>query len=293
VTARFSVPVQTGPGAHPASCKTGTGSFPGVKIGRGVRLSPHPLLVPSTKKGRAIPLLPLWAYGLYRALVPVQGCTLTFTPANVLCNTKGTYLSTKQNFRPASEQHRVVYLMKTVIRGRETTSFVWGHIVQLLPSVLDANFPTELSIFDNVMTGRNQDGDIKRIWSETCSLVIVCNFIFPSQTSTFPSILPPVTQSLEAKLLSLPTVRLPNSTHQRIAREANLCFPNQQIYSDLRKTGEFITTLCLFSTTHCSLKAYCAIWIRRSNFRHQASQRVSPRESTQRRKVELWERNVR
>ena len=40
-------------------------------------------------------------------------------------------------------------------------------------------------------------------------------------------------------------------------------------------------------------KAYCAIWDRRSNFRHQASARVSPRESTQRRKVELWVRNVR
>ena len=36
-------------------------------------------------------------------------------------------------------------------------------------------------------------------------------------------------------------------------------------------------------------KAYCAIWVRRSNFRHQAS----PRESTQRRKVELWAKNVR
>jgi len=34
-------------------------------------------------------------------------------------------------------------------------------------------------------------------------------------------------------------------------------------------------------------KAYCAIWVKRSNFRHQASPRVSPRESTQRRKVEL------
>ena len=41
------------------------------------------------------------------------------------------------------------------------------------------------------------------------------------------------------------------------------------------------------------LKAYCAIWVRRSNFRHQASPRVSPRESSQRRKVELWARNVR
>jgi hypothetical protein len=35
-----------------------------------------------------------------------------------------------------------------------------------------------------------------------------------------------------------------------------------------------------------------AAWIRRSNFRHQASLRVSPRESTQRRKMELWARNV-
>jgi len=34
---RFSAPVQTGPGAFPASCTIGTGSFPGVKWpGRGV-----------------------------------------------------------------------------------------------------------------------------------------------------------------------------------------------------------------------------------------------------------------
>ena len=39
----------------------GTGSFPGVKSGRGVTLTPHPLLVPWSRNGRAIPLLPLWA----------------------------------------------------------------------------------------------------------------------------------------------------------------------------------------------------------------------------------------
>jgi hypothetical protein len=44
--ARFSAPVQTGPGDHPASCTMDTGSFPGVKRGRGVTLTPHPLLVP-------------------------------------------------------------------------------------------------------------------------------------------------------------------------------------------------------------------------------------------------------
>ena len=31
VGARFSASVQTGPGAHPAFCTMGTGSFPGVK----------------------------------------------------------------------------------------------------------------------------------------------------------------------------------------------------------------------------------------------------------------------
>ena len=55
--ARSSAPVQTGPGAHPASYTMGTGSFPGVKSGWGVTLTPHPLLVPWSWKGRAIPLL--------------------------------------------------------------------------------------------------------------------------------------------------------------------------------------------------------------------------------------------
>jgi len=42
VGARFSAPVQTGLGAHPASCTMGTGSFPGVKGGLGVALTPDP-----------------------------------------------------------------------------------------------------------------------------------------------------------------------------------------------------------------------------------------------------------
>ena len=40
--ARFSAPVQTGPGVHPASCTMGTGSFPGIKTGRGVTLPLNP-----------------------------------------------------------------------------------------------------------------------------------------------------------------------------------------------------------------------------------------------------------
>jgi len=39
----------------------GTASFPEVKSGRNVTLTLHLLLVPWSRKGRAIPLLPLWA----------------------------------------------------------------------------------------------------------------------------------------------------------------------------------------------------------------------------------------
>ena len=65
-------PVQTGPGTHPASCTMGTGSFPGVKSGRGVTPTPHPLLVSWSRKSRAIPLLPLW---VVRSVQSLSACT--------------------------------------------------------------------------------------------------------------------------------------------------------------------------------------------------------------------------
>ena len=40
--ARFSAPVQTGPGAQPASCTMGTGFFPGGKRPGRVELTTHP-----------------------------------------------------------------------------------------------------------------------------------------------------------------------------------------------------------------------------------------------------------
>ena len=47
--ASFSAAVQTGPGAHPASCTMGTGSFPGVnQPGRGAD-PPPPSSVPNSK----------------------------------------------------------------------------------------------------------------------------------------------------------------------------------------------------------------------------------------------------
>ena len=77
VGARFSSPVQIGPGAHPASCTKGTGSFLGIKSGWGVTMTPDSLLVPWSRKSRAIPLLPS------RAVRPVQSlsaCTKVHSP---------------------------------------------------------------------------------------------------------------------------------------------------------------------------------------------------------------------
>jgi len=60
VGARFSAPVQTGPGAHPASYTMGTGSFPGVKRpGRDVDHTPH--LAPKSKKEQSSPSGPSWS----------------------------------------------------------------------------------------------------------------------------------------------------------------------------------------------------------------------------------------
>jgi len=75
----FSTPVQAGPEAHPASCTMGTGSFPGVKSGRGLTLTPSR---PSSAVGHERVELYLYSpcgpYGLYRASVPVHRCTLPF-----------------------------------------------------------------------------------------------------------------------------------------------------------------------------------------------------------------------
>ena len=94
VGARFSAPVQTDPEAHPGSCTTGRGSFPGVKSGRGVTLTYHPLYCHSQERvelylyfpmgrtdcrepqclySRAIPLLPLWAV---RSVQSLSACTV-------------------------------------------------------------------------------------------------------------------------------------------------------------------------------------------------------------------------
>jgi hypothetical protein len=64
------------------------------------------------------------------------------------------------------------------------------------------------------------------------------------------------------------------------------CTPTNKYRSNLPFT-------IIFNLRTAFFKAYCVIWVRRSNFCHQASPRVSPRKRTQWQKVELWARNVR
>ena len=83
--ARFSAPVQAGPGAHPTFCTMDTGFFPWVKSSRGVTLNPHPLLVPWSRKSRALTLPSTMGC---TALQSLSACTRVhftysiFTPQN-------------------------------------------------------------------------------------------------------------------------------------------------------------------------------------------------------------------
>ena len=108
--ARFSVPVQTGPGAHPASCKMGTGSFPVVKSGRGVTLTPHPLLVPWSRKSRAKPLLPLWAVRPVQSLSACTRVHFTFTTCLTLLKPNDLYIS---RTAPLTSKRCILYIYST------------------------------------------------------------------------------------------------------------------------------------------------------------------------------------
>ena len=66
-------PIQTSPRAHPASSKMGTGSFPGVKCGRDVLLTTHPLLMSRSWKSSYTSTHPLGHTG------PLTGSLYIYT----------------------------------------------------------------------------------------------------------------------------------------------------------------------------------------------------------------------
>jgi hypothetical protein len=74
VGARFSAPVQTGPGAHPVTFVVGIQSFEGGKERSGRDTDPsHPSSAVGHKRVELYLYSPYGPYGLYRVSVPVQG----------------------------------------------------------------------------------------------------------------------------------------------------------------------------------------------------------------------------
>jgi len=61
------------PWGPPSLLYNGYRVFPGVKSGWGVTLTPHPLLVPWSRKSRVIPVLSLWAV---RPVQSLSACTV-------------------------------------------------------------------------------------------------------------------------------------------------------------------------------------------------------------------------
>ena len=119
--ARYSAPIQTDLGVHPASCTMGTEYFPGVKSGRGVTLTPHPFLVPWSWKGRAIPLLPLWAV---RPVQSLSACTrVHFTSLLPFIKINACWL-----YRPINTQiyiNNIFYTVSTATSFDASASSSW------------------------------------------------------------------------------------------------------------------------------------------------------------------------
>jgi hypothetical protein len=80
--ARFFAPVQTGPGGPPSLLYNGYWVFPGGKKRPGRDADPsHPSSADGHERVDIYLYSPYGPYGLYRASVPVQGCTLPYSRA--------------------------------------------------------------------------------------------------------------------------------------------------------------------------------------------------------------------
>jgi hypothetical protein len=112
--ASFFAPVQTGPGAHPASCTMGTGSFPGVKAAGTWR---WPLLVSWSWKGRAISLFYL------RAVRPVQSLSACTRSALYLLGqmTENTDRLVANHLSCSRELNRIFAIHKTASEMAQLT----------------------------------------------------------------------------------------------------------------------------------------------------------------------------
>ena len=106
----------------------GTGSFPGVKSDRDVTLNPHPFYCRGQERVELYVYFPYGPYGLYRASVPLQGCTL---PLPLLYWTLSV----------------VGFKTCLIVEGRSRSMFLPVTVAR--SPVTRASLPTELSRFVN------------------------------------------------------------------------------------------------------------------------------------------------
>ena len=98
--------------------------YQGVKSSQGVSLTPHPLLLPWSWKGRAIPLLPLWAVRPVQSLSACTRVTFTFTVVVEAVLLFGFL------------EWNVLYIMKCLLIKGVQNFWFWQHYFQSWPSTL-------------------------------------------------------------------------------------------------------------------------------------------------------------
>jgi len=143
VGARFSAPVQTGPGAHPASCAMGTVSFLGVKSGRDVLLTLHLFLVLWSRKSRAIPLLLLWAVRPVQSLSPCTRMHFIFFTFCAVNNNMKVVFYTSLGDLCNKKQFYVLFILSLF---RQSTSICFGHICSPSSGRMGAPFSTVVKV---------------------------------------------------------------------------------------------------------------------------------------------------
>ena len=119
----------------PSFLYNGYRSFQGVKSGQGVTLTPHPLLVPWSRKSRAILLLPLWTVRLctepqclYKSALPC-GATLSISPKENGCFFAILCAHAHASPPPHTHTHTQISHDRSGIRERMNNSFrTWSYV---------------------------------------------------------------------------------------------------------------------------------------------------------------------
>jgi len=191
------------------TCTMGTGSFPGVKSGRGVTLAPHPFQCRGHERVELYLYSPYGPYSLYRASVHVQGYTFFFYwHYNPLW---GLAFSLTP-FHSALSLHWFLHRLIPIICISSTISTI--HLILVLPQIL-----VPIGFHSNILLGV-LSSSIRITWPSQAILLLFINltiFAFSIKCAlylTLYSLLPSSCQSIRPPLclsacnMSSPTGRI-------------------------------------------------------------------------------------